>query len=138
MHFALLMQRWVNALNAAGPDPLQSVCDWIDELARLAPPGLVGEIHLAGFSAQQSLIIDDHSSPVSAPVWQAYAHALEKIDPASTLIEWDEQLPALSVLLGEAAQAAALGDPAQRRLQQRAGQHLRPHEYAATARGADI
>ena len=128
----------VNALNAREPDPLQSVCDWIDELARLAPAGLVGEIHLAGFSAQQSLIIDDHSSPVSAPVWQAYAHALEKIGPVPTLIEWDEQLPALAVLLGEAAQAAALGDPLQRQSQQRAGQHLGPHEYAATPRGAGI
>lgn len=128
----------VNALNATEPDPLQSVCGWIDELARLASPGLVGEIHLAGFSAQQSLIIDDHSSPVSAPVWQAYAHALEKIGPVPTLIEWDEKLPTLSVLLGEAAQAAALCDSVQRQSQQRAGQYLGSHEYAATPHGTGL
>ena len=99
---------YVNALNAAAPDPLQAVCAWIDELARLAPAGLVGEIHLAGFSAQQGLIIDDHSSPVADHVWQAYAHALGHFDAVPTLIEWDEHLPTLSVLLGEAAHAAAL------------------------------
>lgn len=100
----------VNALNAAEPEPLQSVCDWLDELAQSAQPGLVGEIHLAGFSQQHGLIIDDHSSPVSAPVWQAYAHALLRFGSAPTLIEWDDQLPTLSVLLNEAAKAAALHD----------------------------
>jgi uncharacterized protein (UPF0276 family) len=126
----------VNALNARAPDPLQSVCDWIDELARLAPPGAVGEIHLAGFSAQHGLIIDDHSSPVSTTVWQAYAHALEKLGPVPTLIEWDESLPALPVLLGEAARAAALGMPARQRSRQREGRRLRPNVYTATPHGA--
>lgn len=98
----------VNALNAHEPDPLRSVCDWIDELAHVASPGLVGEIHLAGFSAQNGLIIDDHSSLVSDPVWLAYRHALKRLGPIPTLIEWDEHLPALSVLLDEAAKADAL------------------------------
>ena len=98
----------VNALNANEPAPLQSVCNWIDELASLARPGLVGEIHLAGFSAQQGLIIDDHSNLVSEDVWQAYAHTLRRLGSIPTLIEWDENLPALPVLLGEAARAEAL------------------------------
>ncbi|TXH73972.1 DUF692 domain-containing protein [Thiobacillus sp.] len=98
----------VNALNADEADPLQSVCSWIDELADVAKPGLVGEIHLAGFSKQEGLIIDDHSSLVSEPVWLAYQHALARLGPIPTLIEWDEHIPALSVLLGEAAKAEAL------------------------------
>jgi uncharacterized protein len=98
----------VNALNAHETDPLQSVCNWIDELAGMATSGLVGEIHLAGFSAQDGLIIDDHSSLVSEPVWLAYQHALKRLGPVPTLIEWDDHLPALSVLLGEAAKADAL------------------------------
>jgi uncharacterized protein (UPF0276 family) len=98
----------VNALNAHETDPLQAVCRWIDELAGMATPGLVGEIHLAGFSAQNGLIIDDHSSLVSEPVWLAYQHALKRLGPVPTLIEWDDHLPALSVLLGEAAKAEAL------------------------------
>ena len=98
----------VNALNADEPDPLQSVCNWIDEVADVAAPGFVGEVHLAGFSAQAGLIIDDHSSPVSEPVWQAYRHALKRLGPLPTLIEWDEHLPAFSVLLDEAAKAETL------------------------------
>ena len=98
----------VNALNADEPDPVRSVCDWIDELADAATPGFVGEIHLAGFSTQAGLIIDDHSSLVSEPVWLAYQHALERLGAIPTLVEWDEHLPALSVLLGEAAKAEVL------------------------------
>lgn len=100
----------VNALNADAPDPLRAVCDWLDELARLAPAGLVGEIHLAGFSAQNGLIIDDHSAPVSAQVWQAYAYAMGQFGPVPTLIEWDENLPDFAVLCNEAAKAARLAD----------------------------
>ena len=99
---------YVNALNAAEPDPLQAVCGWISELTREAPPGLVGEIHLAGFSEQQGLVIDDHSRPVAENVWQAYVHTLDCLGPAPTLIEWDEHLPALSVLLDQAEHAGAL------------------------------
>jgi len=98
----------VNALNADETDPIGSVCNWIDELTDVATPGLVGEIHLAGFSAQAGLIIDDHSSLVSKPVWQAYRHALARLGAIPTLIEWDEHIPALAVLLGEAAKAEAL------------------------------
>ena len=98
----------VNALNAHEVDPIQYVCNWIDELVDVATPGFVGEIHLAGFSTQQGLIIDDHSSLVSEPVWLAYQHALARLGAIPTLIEWDEHIPALSVLLGEAAKAEAL------------------------------
>lgn len=121
----------VNALNAREPDPLLSVCNWIDELQRFAPPGLVGEIHLAGFSAQQTLIIDDHSSPVSEPVWQAFAYALEQFGMLPTLIEWDDQLPALSVLLDEAAKAAALAD-------QISFRSPKPREHSTVLYGAGL
>ena len=100
----------VNARNARAADPLRRVCDWIDEFASLAPDGMVGEIHLAGHSEQGDLIVDDHSDVVSLPVWMAYAHALRRLGRVPTLIEWDTDLPALDVLLGEAAQAQALLD----------------------------
>jgi hypothetical protein len=35
-----------------------------------------------------------------------YRHALQRLGPRPTLIEWDTDLPALPVLLGEAVQAA--------------------------------
>ena len=100
----------VNARNARQPDPLRSVCDWIDELAALAPTGMVGEIHLAGHSQQGDLVVDDHADVVALPVWMAYAHALRRFGGVPTLIEWDTNLPALDVLLDEAAQAQALLD----------------------------
>ncbi|MDE2269910.1 MAG: DUF692 domain-containing protein [Betaproteobacteria bacterium] len=102
----------VNAKNANEPDPLRAVCNWLDALARASSPRLVREMHLAGHSVQDGVVIDDHSDVVSLPVWMAYAHALRHFGPVPTLIEWDTALPALDVLLGEAAQAQALLDEA--------------------------
>lgn len=93
----------VNALNAGQP-VREAVCATIDAL----DAGIVGEIHLAGFSRQAGLVVDDHSSPVHAPVWQAYAHAIQRFGPVPTLIEWDTDIPVLDVLLGEAGKARAV------------------------------
>lgn len=123
----------VNAKNARHPAPLQAVCDGLDALAALLPAGAVGEIHLAGHSVQNGLVIDDHADRVSLPVWMAYAHALQRFGPVPTLIEWDDKLPALPVLLDEAAQAQALLDEchADSRRQPRADARLFPLEIAA-------
>ena len=43
-----------------------------------------------------------------AHVWQVYAHALRKLGPLPTLIEWDTHLPPLAVLLDQAYAAGAL------------------------------
>ena len=88
----------VNALNAALEDPLAHCCAILDAL----PRGIVGEIHLAGHSRGDSIVIDDHASRVSPQVWRLYAHALNRFGPIPTLVEWDTQLPALEVLLDEA------------------------------------
>jgi uncharacterized protein (UPF0276 family) len=73
------------------------------------PADAVGEIHLAGHSAADTgpvpLLIDDHGSPVAAPVWKLYAHAVRRFPKAVTLIEWDTALPPLPVLLDEAREA---------------------------------
>jgi uncharacterized protein len=74
------------------------------------PPAAVGEIHLAGHAVNdadgRTILIDDHGSPVAAPVWALYERALERFGAVPTLIEWDTDLPALAVLMDEAAQAA--------------------------------
>lgn len=114
----------VNARNAKADDPLHAVCDWIDALAAAAPPGLVSEIHLAGHSEQQGLVIDDHGDIVSPPTWAAYACALHRLGPAPTLIEWDTALPALEVLLGEAVRAQEHLDLAARRSGTPAGMRI--------------
>jgi uncharacterized protein (UPF0276 family) len=73
------------------------------------PRETIGEIHLAGHSRNDAdghpVLIDDHGSPVAEAVWALYGNALERFGPVPTLIEWDTDLPALEVLLGEARRA---------------------------------
>jgi len=82
------------------------------------PGNLVGEIHLGGhFDAPvdggvdgEVLKIDDHGSQVREEVWDLYAHAIGRIGPKPTLIEWDSDVPELDVLLSEAKRANAILD----------------------------
>jgi uncharacterized protein (UPF0276 family) len=97
----------VNALNA-GHDPVPSACAFVDALDAAA----VGEIHLAGYSDQEGLLVDDHSSRVGALAWTVFRHAVQRMGPLPTLIEWDTNLPALDVLLDEAMTAATILAPA--------------------------
>ena len=77
------------------------------------PARAIGEIHLAGYHRAdidgRSILLDDHGSAVSKPVWDLYAHALDRFGPKPTLIEWDSNLPALPVLLAEARYADRIG-----------------------------
>jgi uncharacterized protein (UPF0276 family) len=104
----------VNALNdqrAARIDaPLPAVHRWLDAI----PPDCVSELHLAGHHDRGDLVIDDHGSRVHALVWQAYHHAVARFGAVPTLIEWDTDIPALDVLLDEAASARRLGRDALR------------------------
>lgn len=82
---------------------------------RSLPAEHIGEIHLAGhrmrsFDDGRSIRIDDHGSRVCDEVWQLYAFATERFGQVPTLIEWDTDVPALSVLTEEAAKAQAIMD----------------------------
>ena len=81
-----------------------------DALAALAAiaPGTVGEIHLAGHLVTPGAVIDHHGATVAAPVWRLYEAALARFGALPTLIEWDTDIPALEVLLGEADKANAI------------------------------
>lgn len=72
------------------------------------PPERVFQIHLAGHSEQGSLLIDTHDHPVRSEVWSLFESTLRRIGPVSTLIEWDDHIPDLSVLVAEAARARAI------------------------------
>ena len=83
-----------------------------DPLKYLAalPPAQIGEIHLAGHSTRElsgggSILIDDHGSAVCDAVWQLYDAACARFGAVPTLIEWDTNIPALPVLLEQAALA---------------------------------
>lgn len=92
---------YVNQCNH-GEDALQA-------MAAIAP-GTVGEIHLAGHLVTPLAVIDHHGDTVAEPVWRLYEAALRRFGRVPTLIEWDTDLPALDVLLGEADKARALAD----------------------------
>jgi uncharacterized protein (UPF0276 family) len=73
------------------------------------PAESVVEIHLAGHSLREfggrSIRIDDHGSRACAEVWALYSYAISLFGRVPTLIEWDTDVPPLSVLLKEAAKA---------------------------------
>jgi len=75
-------------------------------------PHTVQEIHLAGHGAVQfdghELLIDTHGAPVCDAVWELYRTALRRFGEVPTLIEWDTDIPALEVLMAEAAKADSL------------------------------
>lgn len=73
------------------------------------PADLVQEIHLAGYSEitinNRITLVDSHNRPVSSDVWALYRFAIQQLGRKPTIIEWDSELPALSTLYQEAAQA---------------------------------
>lgn len=73
-----------------------------------APMHAVGEIHLAGHSREDDLLIDTHSTHVCDEVWALYRSAVARTGPVPTLIEWDMDIPAFDVLEHEAGLAQAV------------------------------
>lgn len=78
------------------------------EYLHAIPVETVQEIHLAGFDSNGDCLVDTHGKAVCDEVWSLYAHALAHVGNVPTLIEWDTDIPALSVLLEEARKADAL------------------------------
>jgi uncharacterized protein (UPF0276 family) len=80
---------------------------------RELPLAAVGQLHLAGFSEDldvdgERLLIDSHGAPVADAVWALFDEALRLVGPKPTLLERDNDVPALDVLLAEAGLAATL------------------------------
>ncbi len=75
------------------------------------PGDFVGEIHLAGFSVDESaagrLLIDTHGAAVAEPVWALYERLIGRIGPRPTLVEWDTDVPEWAVLQAECDRAQA-------------------------------
>lgn len=78
------------------------------------PSVAIGEIHLAGHSADpalgEALLIDSHDAPVAEQVWELYARLLARcgVSPPPTLIERDDNFPQFDELLAERTRAAAM------------------------------
>lgn len=87
---------WVSAYNHDF-DPVAFV--------RGVPPDRVVQIHLASHTNLGPYIIDTHRGHVIDPVFQLYRLAIERAGSVSTLIEWDDDIPAFPVLAEEAERA---------------------------------
>ena len=94
---------YVSACNL-GLDPVA----YLDAL----PVDAVEEFHLAGHSVNDAdgvpVLIDDHGARVAPEVWALFAQVLARSGPRPTLIEWDANIPELSVLVDEARRADAV------------------------------
>jgi uncharacterized protein len=93
---------FVSCFNA-GTDP------W-DYLARV-PWERVVQLHLAGHQRCTTHIVDTHDRPVCAEVWQLFGAAWQQSGGASTLLEWDGQVPALDRVHAEVLRARAFMAP---------------------------
>jgi uncharacterized protein (UPF0276 family) len=80
------------------------------------PVEAIGELHLGGFTPEvddatpgHEVLIDTHATRVADPAWDMYAYALRRFGHRPTLIEWDNDIPALATLLEEATRANGIG-----------------------------
>ena len=89
---------YVNARNHG-----YSAEDFLDSI----PLARVREIHLAGYEDKRDYLLDAHNSRVAPAVWELYRQVISRRPDIPTLIEWDNNIPAFTVLQEEAAQAAA-------------------------------
>ncbi len=71
------------------------------------PAARVGQIHLAGHSADGELLIDTHDGYVCDGVWRLYGEAIARFGAVATMIEWDADVPAFEELERELGRAAA-------------------------------
>jgi hypothetical protein len=69
------------------------------------PGERVAQIHIAGHSKFEKYILDTHDHPVIDPVWKLYAHAIDRVGPTATLLEWDDRIPPFEEVQAEARKA---------------------------------
>jgi uncharacterized protein (UPF0276 family) len=81
-----------------------------DPLAYLdaIPMDRVVQIHVAGHTHAGTHIVDTHIGPVIDPVWRLFEAACARAD-ASTLLEWDAEIPSFERVHEEAKKAYAFG-----------------------------
>ena len=83
------------------------------------PGDAIGELHLGGFTREEdqatpgaNVLIDTHATRGADAAWELYAYAIDRFGQRPTLIEWDNDIPALATLLDEARRADAIAESA--------------------------
>ena len=74
------------------------------------PHDRVRQIHMAGHTRRDDVIIDTHAAPIADEVYALYAHTLELTGPMTTILEWDNDIPPLETLLAENRLVRAVGE----------------------------
>lgn len=76
------------------------------------PASAISQLHLGGFTPEEdeaspgaTLLVDTHAAAIAAPVWDLYAYAIRRFGAKPTIVEWDNDIPPLATLVGEAARA---------------------------------
>ena len=69
------------------------------------PADRVVQVHLAGHTDKGTHLLDTHSDHVRDEVWALYERLVRRTGPVTTLVEWDEDIPALDVVHAEALMA---------------------------------
>jgi uncharacterized protein (UPF0276 family) len=73
------------------------------------PKARVRQFHLAGHSDMGGHLIDTHDAPIIAPVWELYREAVMRFGAVPTMIERDDNIPALGELVAELDLARRIG-----------------------------
>lgn len=74
------------------------------------PGDRIWQFHLANHTDRGLYKFDSHLGPVPEEVWQLYRDALTRWGPISSLVEWDEDIPAWEELRDEQRKAAAIAE----------------------------
>ena len=77
------------------------------------PIDAIEEIHLAGFAVDRDddgtpLLIDSHGCEVAEVVWALFQRTIARTGPISTMIEWDNDVPAFAALAAKAKRAQSV------------------------------
>jgi uncharacterized protein (UPF0276 family) len=93
-----------------------------NEYLAALPADRVAQFHLANHSQHAGYKFDDHRGPVPVEVWQLFEAAVARFGDVSSLVEWDEDVPAWEVLVAERDQAAARASRVRGGLERERGQ----------------
>jgi uncharacterized protein len=74
------------------------------------PVHRVRQFHLAGHKRCGDYIIDTHDAPLIEAVWSLYTQAVRRFGKVATMIERDENIPALAELLQELQHAKQIAE----------------------------
>lgn len=106
-----------------GTDPL----DYLEAI----PFERVVQMHLAGHTNCGSYLLDTHDKPVTRAVWELFRLAWQRTGGASTLLEWDGDVPDFPELHGEVLKARDFMQGELDALQLTQEQSVQPHSSAS-------